>query len=72
VIIEIRRTFANLSNCSTLKHRSRKMAGSDNKELIEILKHIEKQLGHIKYDLADIKRKMPKVPFLWRPIAGNN
>ena len=31
-----------------LDDRSRKMAGSDNKELIEILKHIEKQLGHIK------------------------
>ena len=39
------------------------MANSENKELVEILKHIEKQLGDIKFELADIKREMPKVPY---------
>ena len=39
------------------------MTDGDNKELIDILKRIEKQLGDIKYDLADIKREMPKVPY---------
>jgi len=34
-----------------------------NKELIEVLKGIEKKLGDIKYDLDDIKRGMPKVPY---------
>ena len=43
--------------------RSEKIANSENKEIIEVLKRIEKQLGDIKYDLADIKREMPKVPF---------
>jgi hypothetical protein len=40
----------------------RKMTDS-NKELIEVLKGIKTQLGDIKYDLADIKRGMPKVPY---------
>ena len=39
------------------------MTNGDNKELIQVLKRIEKQLGDIKYDLADIKREMPKVPY---------
>ena len=39
------------------------MTNGNNKELIEVLKVIEKQLGDIKYDLADIKRQMPKVPY---------
>jgi hypothetical protein len=39
------------------------MTDGDNNELIEVLKRIEKQLGDIKYDLADIKRAMPKVPY---------
>ena len=39
------------------------MTDDYSKELIEILKRIEKQLGDIKYDLADIKREMPKVPY---------
>jgi hypothetical protein len=39
------------------------MNDGDNKELIEVLKRIEKQLADIKYDLADIKREMPKVPY---------
>ena len=39
------------------------MTDGDNKELIDVLKRIEKQLSDIKYDLADIKREMPKVPF---------
>jgi hypothetical protein len=39
------------------------MTGGENKELIEVLKRIEKQLTDIKYDLADIKREMPKVPY---------
>ena len=34
-----------------------------NKEIIEVLKGIEKKLGDIKYDLDDIKRGMPKVPY---------
>jgi hypothetical protein len=42
---------------------SKKIVDNDNKELIEILKRIEKQLGDIKYNLADIKTVMPKVPF---------
>jgi len=37
------------------------MANTDNKELIEVLTRIEKQLGDIRYDLADIKREMLKV-----------
>ena len=36
---------------------------SDDKELISILKGIEKQLVDIKYDVADIKNQMPKVPY---------
>jgi len=39
------------------------MADGDNKELIEILQRIEKQVASIRYDLADIKREMPKVPY---------
>ncbi len=39
------------------------MTDGDNKELIEVLKRIEKQLTSIRYDLADIKREMPKVPY---------
>ena len=42
--------------------RSKKMTDS-NKEIVEILKGIEKQLGDIKYDLTDIKRELPTVPF---------
>jgi Tfp pilus assembly protein PilO len=38
------------------------MTDSD-KELIEALKGIKTQLDDIKYDLADIKRQMPKVPY---------
>jgi hypothetical protein len=43
--------------------RSKKMTGGENKEMLEALKRLEKQLGDIKYDLADIKREMPKVPY---------
>ena len=39
------------------------MTDGENKEMIEVLKRIEKQLVDIKYDLADIKREMPKVPY---------
>ena len=39
------------------------MTDSDNKDLIEVLKRIEKHLVDMKYDLADIKRQMPKVPY---------
>jgi hypothetical protein len=39
------------------------MAESENKEIIEVLKRIEKQLSEIKYDLTEIKREMPKVPY---------
>jgi len=37
--------------------------GDSNKEIIEVLKGIETQLGNIKYDIADIKREIPKVPY---------
>ena len=36
---------------------------SDDEELINILKDIQKQLVDIKYDVADIKEQMPKVPY---------
>jgi Tfp pilus assembly protein PilO len=39
------------------------MTDGDNKELIQALKRLEKQLSDIKDDLADIKRQMPKVPY---------
>lgn len=39
------------------------MAEGDNKEIIDVLKRIEKQLGDIKFDLTDIKREMPKEPY---------
>jgi hypothetical protein len=39
------------------------MTDGENKEMIEVLKRLEKQLVDIKYDLADIKREMPKVPY---------
>jgi len=39
------------------------MVNGNNKELIGVLKDIEKQLVDIKYDLADVKREMPKVPY---------
>jgi hypothetical protein len=39
------------------------MGNDDIKELIEISKHIEKLLIDMKYDLAAIKRDLPKVPY---------
>ena len=39
------------------------MVDGDNKELTDILKRIEKLLIDMKYDLAEIKTGMPKVPF---------
>ena len=39
------------------------MAAKNSKELIDILKDIERHLLDIKYDLADVKREMPKVPY---------
>ena len=39
------------------------MNDGDTQELIQIFKRIEKQLGDIRYDLADIKREMPRVPY---------
>lgn len=39
------------------------MTDGNNKELVEALKRIEKQLGDIKYDLTEIKNGMPKVPY---------
>jgi Tfp pilus assembly protein PilO len=39
------------------------MDDSNNKEIVEVLKDIKKQLESIQYDLADIKRGMPKVPY---------
>ena len=39
------------------------MSDGDNKELIQVLKRIEKQLSEIKDDLEDIKSQIPKVPY---------
>ena len=39
------------------------MTDGDNKELIQVLKRMEKQLSDIKDDLADIKGQMPKIPY---------
>ena len=39
------------------------MTENSNEELIKVLKNIEKLLTDIKYDVADIKREMPKVPY---------
>ena len=36
------------------------MPDGDNRELVEVLKRIEKQLADIKFDLADIKSGLPK------------
>ena len=36
---------------------------NSNEELIKIFKDVKTQLGNIKYDVADIKRGMPKVPY---------
>ena len=47
-------------------------ADGDNKEMLEVLKRIEKQLQDIKYDLSDTKREMPQGPLLRRPLAGHN
>jgi hypothetical protein len=39
------------------------MSEGDSRELLEVLKGIEKQLVDIKYDLTEIKNSMPKVPY---------
>ena len=39
------------------------MTDAENKELVQVLRRIEKQLADIKDDLTDIKREMPKVPY---------
>ena len=39
------------------------MTDEKNKDIVTVLKHIEKLLTEIKYDLTDIKREMPKVPY---------
>ena len=39
------------------------MKDGENREFIEILKRLEKQLGDIKFDLTEIKNQMPKVPY---------
>jgi hypothetical protein len=39
------------------------MTNDTNKELIDVLKNIERHLLDIKYDVADIKKNMPKVPY---------
>lgn len=39
------------------------MKDEENKEIISILKSIDNRLRDIKFDLADIKREMPKVPY---------
>jgi hypothetical protein len=37
--------------------------GDSDKEILEVLKDIKTQLESIQYDLVDIKREMPKVPY---------
>ena len=39
------------------------MAETDNREILALLKSIDKRLEDIHYHLADIKREMPKVPY---------
>jgi hypothetical protein len=39
------------------------MSEGDNKEIVEVLKRIEKHLADIKFELSDIKKDMPKVPY---------
>ena len=39
------------------------MAEIDNREILALLKSIDKRLEDIYYHLADIKREMPKVPY---------
>ena|GEM_PF-871968 len=39
------------------------MAEADNREILALLKSIDKRLENIHYNLADIKREMPKVPY---------
>jgi len=39
------------------------MNEGENKEIIDVLKRIEKQLVDINFELGDIKKQMPKVPF---------
>jgi len=39
------------------------MTEKDNKEIVALLKSIDKRLTEISYNLADIKREMPKVPY---------
>jgi len=39
------------------------MADNSNKDIVTILKSIDKRLENINYYLADIKREMPKVPY---------
>ena len=35
----------------------------DNKEMISVLREINEKLGDIRYDVRDIKKVMPKVPY---------
>jgi hypothetical protein len=35
----------------------------DNKEMISVLREINEKLGDIRYDVKDIKKTMPKVPY---------
>ena len=39
------------------------MSETDNREILVLLKSIDKRLADINYNLADIKRGMPKVPY---------
>ena len=39
------------------------MTEIDNKEILALLKSIDKRLEDIHYHLSDIKREMPKVPY---------
>jgi len=39
------------------------VAGTENREILALLKSIDKRLEDIYYHLADIKREMPKVPY---------
>ena len=51
-----------MSLCREMLSKEETVA-DNNKELLEVLTRISKQLEDIKFDLADIKKEMPKVPY---------
>jgi hypothetical protein len=43
--------------------KEQKMSEVDNREILEVLRRIEKQLIDLNFGLADIKKELPKVPY---------